>query len=63
MSEIINILGKEEFDLAYKTLNRVQEKYSTQTDVNNLKSIMQNYLDNMLVKIKDSEIILKEGTM
>ena len=32
-----NILGKEEFDLAYKTLNRVQEKYSTQTDVNNLR--------------------------
>lgn len=58
-----NILGKEEFDLAYKTLDRVQKKYSTQADVNNLKSIMQNYLDDMLVKIKDSDIILKEGTM
>lgn len=58
-----NILGKEEFDLAYRTLNRLQDKYSTQKDVNDLKSIMQSYLDDMLIKIKDSEIISKESTI
>ena len=52
-----NILGKEEFDLAYKTLNRLQDKYSTQEDVNDLKHIMQSYLNDMLVKIKDTDII------
>ena len=58
-----NILGKEEFDLAYKTLNRLQDKYSTQEDVNDLKHIMQSYLNDMLVKIKDTDIILRESTI
>lgn len=58
-----NILGKEEYDSAYKTLDRIRKKYNTNEDVEKLKSIFDNYLINMLRKIKDEKIIYKEGTV
>lgn len=48
-----NIIGKAEFNLAYETLHRLEEKYKSQEDVDKLSSVMKNYLDDMLVKIKD----------
>ena len=56
-------MGKEKYDLAYKTLDRIRKKYNTNEDVEKLKSIFDNYLINMLRKIKDEKIIYKEGTV
>ena len=58
-----NILGKEEYNLAYETLEKLQNKYSTNEDVEKLKNIFDRYLVDMLDKIKDEEIICKEDTV
>lgn len=52
-----NKIGKEEYDLAYDTLHRLEEKYKTQNEINKLMDIMQGYLSTMSEKIKDKEII------
>ena len=58
-----NILGKEEYNLAYETLEKLQNKYSTNEDIEKLKNIFDRYLVDMLDKIKDEEIICKEDTV
>lgn len=57
------ILGKEEFDLAYETLHRLEKKYDSQENVNELALVMNKYLENMNDKIKSAEIIVKEDIL
>ena len=51
------MIGKEEYNLAYDTLHRLEEKYKSQKEINKLMDIMQGYLNIMIEKIKDKEII------
>ena len=51
------MIGKEEYNLAYDTLHRLEEKYKSQKEINKLMDIMQGYLNIMTEKIKDKEII------
>lgn len=48
---------KVEYDLAYNTLHRLEEKYKSQNEINKLMEIMSNYLNFMIEKIQDKEII------
>ena len=57
------ILGKAEFDLAYETLHRLEKKYDSQENVNELALVMNKYLENMNDKIKSAEIIVKEDIL
>lgn len=51
------MIGTEEYNLAYNTLHKLEEKYKSQKEINKLMDIMQGYLNIMTEKIKDKEII------
>lgn len=50
-------IGKEEYDLAYETLHRLESKYESQESINKLRDIMKGYLDIMTQRIQNKEII------
>ena len=50
-------IEKEDYELAYDTLHRLETKYESQEEINKLKDIMQGYLKLMVQKIQDKEII------
>ena len=62
LEEALNekIIGKEEYDLAYKTLDRLMEKYESKESIDELKNVMQGYLEDMLQKVENEEIIIKK---
>lgn len=50
-------ISNTEYDLAYKTLHRLEEKYDSQESVDNLINILKGYLNNLSKEIENTDII------